>query len=342
MSDQASGVRMPRRASLKRIKVFWPNVGGLADYPKSVSQILSHIDQAKPSRRDAVLWVCSKYDVVYEFARKLLNVLGAVGVLHCEDSRYELTSAGRNFLESGDSALLFHLFVRTVTGFKELVEILEAEAPLSLKTLDERWAEAMKPVIFANNQCPIRYNWLRGFGYASVVAHEIFLTEKGLKLAADMRLSGAPTGKERTDVSHVDLEEKMKVIGEFFEFEARKRPSLNDALPSYALKLREGDRQLDCLWVRYIPFAGHVKFPVEIQLGGNLADSLDRLETVSQYVQKAIVVTTEDQEPKIIDRLKVKKSLLLDKLTIIFVDDVYKAVEATTVLSALAKKIFPR
>lgn len=51
------------------------------------------------------------------------------------------------------------------------------------------------------------------------------------------------------------------------------------------------------------------------------------------------MVTTEDQEQKIIERLRVKKSLLLDKLTIIFVDDVYKAVEAATVLSALAKKI---
>ena len=200
----------------------------------------------------------------------------------------------------------------------------------------------MKPITFAGKQAPIRYNWLRGFGYTSVVAHEIFLTEKGLKLAADVRVGSARTEKERTEVSHVDLEEKMRVIGEFFEFEARKRASLNDALPSYALKLREGNRQLDCLWIRYIPFAGQVKFPVEIQLGGNLADSLDRLETVSQSVQKAIVVTTEDQEKKIIDRLRVKKSLLLDKLTIIFVDDVYKAVAATTVLSALANKVFPR
>jgi hypothetical protein len=199
----------------------------------------------------------------------------------------------------------------------------------------------MKPLTFARNQAPIRYNWLRGFGYASVVAHQIFLTEKGLKLAADLRLSGVPT-ERRVEVSHGDLEDKIKIIGEFFEFEAKKRASINDALPTYAMKLQEGDRQLDCLWVRYIPFAGHVKFPVEIQLGGNLADSLDRLETVSQHVQKAIVVTTQDQEKRIIDRLKVKRSSLLDKLTIIFVDDVYKAVEAATVLSALAKKIFPR
>ena len=115
---------------------------------------------------------------------------------------------------------------------------------------------------------------------------------------------------------------------------------MNDALPSYALKLREGDRQLDCLWVRYIPFAGRVKFPVEIQLGGNLADTLDRLETITHYVQRAIIVTTEAQEQQILDRLRVKKSPLLEKLTIIFVDDVYRAVEAASVLNSLAKRIF--
>src|SRR6266852_4203968 len=85
---------------------------------------------------------------------------------------------------------------------------------------------------------------------------------------------------------------------------------------------------------------GKIKFPIEIQLGGNLADTLERLETVSQFVKRAIIVTTEKQEKAIIDRLWVKKSHLLEKLTIIFVDDVYRAVEAANVLNSLAKKIF--
>jgi len=331
---------MGRRTGLQKIKVFWPNVGSISDYPKSTVEILSYISESKPSRRETIRWVCKRYDVVPEFARKLLNVLHAAGVLGADELRYALTSAGKDYLAKGDAQSLFRLFLQRVLGFPELLDVLEKEGPLSLGELEKRWAQRMKPLLFAKNQCPIRYNWLRGFGYASVVAHQIFLTDKGLKLLSHVRLSEAPTEERRTRVSHADLEDKIKIIGEFFEFEAKKRPSLNDALPTYALKLREGARQLDCLWVRYIPFAGKVKFPVEIQLGGSLADSLDRLETVSQYVQKAIIVTTEDQERVILDRLKVKKSPLLDKLTIIFVDDVYKAVEAASVLSALAKKLF--
>jgi len=331
---------MVRRASFQKIKVFWPNVGSIADYPRSTVEILSHISESKPSRREAIRWICERYGVVPEFARKLLNVLHAAGVLGSDDRRYNLTVAGIEYLTKGDAQSLFRLFLQRVVGFQELFEVLEKEGPLSLRDLEQRWAQRMKPLLFAKNQCPIRYNWLRGFGYASVVAHQIFLSDKGLKLLSHARLREAPTEERRTEVSHADLEDKIKIIGEFFEFEAKKRPSLNDALPTYALKLREKGRQLDCLWVRYIPFAGRVKFPVEIQLGGNLADSLDRLETVSQYVQKAIIVTTEDQERIILDRLKVKKSPLLDKLTIVFVDDVYKAVEAASVLSALAKKLF--
>ena len=132
----------------------------------------------------------------------------------------------------------------------------------------------------------------------------------------------------------------MRLIGEFFEFETTARASINDVLPSYALKLAEGDRQLDCLWVRYSPFGGKIKFPIEIHLGGNLADTIDRLETVSEYVQKAVIITGEEQEQKILDRLKVKRSRLLDKLVIVSIEDVYKAVQATNVLKSFTTKIF--
>lgn len=145
---------------------------------------------------------------------------------------------------------------------------------------------------------------------------------------------------KKEEVTHNDLEDKVKIIGEFFEFEATKRVSVNKALPTYALKLKKSDRELDCLWVKYIPFAGSIKFPIEIQLSGNLADTLDRLETVSEYVQKAIIITTEEQEKTILERLKVKKSRLLEKVVFVYIDDIFKAVEATNVLQSLTKKIF--
>jgi hypothetical protein len=253
---------------------------------------------------------------------------------------YTLSSQAQNFLSTGNPDPLFHLLASRVAGFRKLIDILEARGPLSPREVEQNWEKEMLPIRFAKNQCPIRYNWLRGFGYASLVAHQMILTERGLKLASQLKLSEVRDEERRATISHNDLEDKIKLIGEFFEFEAKKRPSVNEALPTYALKFREGDRQLDCLWVRYIPFAGKIKFPIEIQLGGNLADALERLETVSQFVKRAIIVTTEKQEKAIIDRLRVKKSHLLEKLTIIFVDDVYRAVEAANVLNSLAKKIF--
>ena len=71
-----------------------------------------------------------------------------------------------------------------------------------------------------------------------------------------------------------------------------------------------------------------------------MADTLDRLETVSEYVQKAIIITTEEQENIILERLKVKKSRLLEKVIFVYIDDIFKAVEATNVLESLTKKIF--
>jgi hypothetical protein len=322
------------------IKTFWPNVGSIGDYPASTKEILQEVQKSGPSRPEANAWVRNRYTVTAEFARKLLNVLSACGILGSNGHRYTLTPVAEDYLKSGNPDCLFNLLAERVLGFRELVALLESRAPLSPKETEIMWSSAMAPLKFARNQCPIRYNWLRGFGYASLVAHQMILTERGLKLASQLKVSRARTEQQRAEVSHNDLEDKVRLIGEFFEFEAKKRPSVNEALPTYALKFKEGDRQLDCLWVRYIPFAGKVKFPIEIQLGGNLADSIDRLETVAQYVQRGIIVTTEAQEKEIIDRLRVKRSPLLEKLTIIFVEDVYKAVEAASVLHSLAKRIF--
>ncbi len=331
---------MPRTKSDHGIKIFWPNVGSISDYSTTLKEILSNIASGKPSRSEANAMLRVKYGVTSEFARKLLNVLHASGILDSEGPLYILSSQAQNFLSTSNPDPLFHLLASRVAGFRKLIDILEARGPLSPREVEQNWEREMLPIRFAKNQCPIRYNWLRGFGYASLVAHQMILTERGLKLASQLKLSEVRDEERRATISHNDLEDKIKLIGEFFEFEAKKRPSVNEALPSYALKFREGDRQLDCLWVRYIPFAGKIKFPIEIQLGGNLADTLERLETVSQFVKRAIIVTTEKQEKAIIDRLWVKKSHLLEKLTIIFVDDVYRAVEAANVLNSLAKKIF--
>jgi DNA-directed RNA polymerase subunit H (RpoH/RPB5) len=281
----------------------------------------------------------SQYKSSREFCRKLLDMLKAVGLITILDKHYKLTTLSKNYLQTGQTDYLVWAFIDKVLGFVEIINILSEQGANDKSALKNEWETRML-VKFSGNQFEHRLNWLRAFGYADVVARNYLLTERGLKLAAEVKQKNVKTSKEKHKVSHQDLEDSIRVIGEFFEFETSPSASLNEVLPSYALKLSEGDRQLDCLWVRYIHFGGKIKFPIEIHLGGNLADTTDRLETVSEYVQKAVVITDEEQEKKLLDRLKVKKSRLLDKLVVISVEDVYKAVQATNVLKSFTTKLF--
>lgn len=320
-------------------KTFYPLVGSLPDYQKNITEIFSTIQARNFTRVEAIEWMMQQYKSSREFCRKLLDMLKSVGLIMTLEKHYQLTDTAQRYLQTERSEVLAWVFIDRVFGFVEVIDILTGKGAKDTSTLRSEW-KAKVPIKLSPSQFDHRLNWLRALGYADVVARNHFLTDRGLKLAAEIKLKAVTTVEEKQEISHRDLEDSMRLIGEFFEFETTDRASINDALPSYALKLTEGDRQLDCLWVRYIPFAGKIKFPIEIHLGGNLADTIDRLETVSEYVQKAVIITSEEQEKKLLDRLKVKKSRLLDKLVVISVEDVYKAVEATNVLKSFTTKLF--
>lgn len=325
----------------KKVKIFWPNIGGLEEYQKTLHKILATIDEKSFARPELIEWIKREFaSKSFGFCRKLVDTFKAIGLLEFVHKRAALSKVAKSYLKTGDNDLIVDRMLERVVGFKEMVVVLKEHDSSPADEIRTAWEDKIKPLTFAANQYLIRLNWLRGLNYADMVARHYFLTDKGLKLFTRLRQEGVKKVKEKQEVTHNEIEDKIKIIGEFFEFEAKKRPSINDALPDYALKLRKSDRQLDCLWIRYVPFAGKIKFPIEVQLGGNIADTLDRLETVSEYVHKAIIITTEKQEEIITERLKVKKSKLLEKLIFVYVDDVYKAVEATNVLRSLTKKIF--
>lgn len=131
----------------------------------------------------------------------------------------------------------------------------------------------------------------------------------------------------------------MKYIGDFFEFDAIKRPAINIMLPSER-QLKSSNKELDGLWIKRIPMGGKIYYPIEIQIGGSLADTIDRLETISDFAQKAIVVIDENQEKIMLERLKAKRSKLLDKIVFIRPEDVYKMVSATNALKGFFEKLF--
>lgn len=319
---------------------FYPNVGRLEDYPRNLEAILSKISIDSPSKAQMISWMEEKFGASSEFCRKLLEMVARVNLIVGIDrgKKYELSESAASFRQTGDPAVVLTALLGKVAGLDEVVQILAESDAVSRDKLTQSLRERFK-LNLPRNQLEHRLNWLRGLGYADLVLGNLLLTEKGMKWWNGARIAGA-TPQERIKISHNDIENKLQVIGEFFEFQTTKRPSINQVLPSYALKLTEGDRQLDCLWVRYVHFGGQIKFPIEVHLSGNLADSLDRLETVSEYVQKAIIITTPDQEKTIVDRLRVKRSRLLDKLVIVNVEEVYKVMEATNVIKSLSEKIF--
>ncbi len=322
-----------------RIRVFYPMVGRLGEYVLNLTRILETIEQMEPSKSQAVTWIVEEFGTSGEFARKLVDSLRRLGLIAGTAESLRVTDEGRSFSRKQDVAALAIVLVQRVVGILEILLVLADGDSFDKTRLFDLWKQRVGDGL-ARNQFEHRLNWLRGLGLVDAVARKYYATEAGMKFISKWRVEKERTSEKRIQVSHSELEDRLVVIGKFFEFEAVKRPSINAVLPSYALKLSERDRQLDCLWVRYVHFAGKVKFPIEVHVGGNLADTIDRLETVSDFVQKAILVTTEDQEKEVMERLKVKRSRLLDKLVIIGVDDVYKAAEATTVLKSLTSKLF--
>jgi hypothetical protein len=320
-------------------KTFYPFVGSLADYQQNLTNVLGVLKTGNPDRTTAIEWMVGEYGASWDFCRKVFDALRHIELITYSERRFSLLESGEEYLETGESDIVVSALIDNVLGIQEMFDILEEDQVAERISFLEKWRTRIRQRI-AVNQFDHRVNWLRGMGYVDMVAKTYLLTNRGLKFVAAKKQRVATTIDEQIQLSHHDLEGKLKIIGDFFEFETTTRPSINVALPSYALKLSEGDRMLDCLWVRYVHFAGNIKFPIEIHLSGNLADALDRLETVSDYVQKAIIITNEEQEKKILDRLKVKRSRLLSKLVIIGVSDVYKAFEATSVLRSFTERLF--
>ncbi len=246
-------------------KTFYPLVGSLSDYQKNITEIFSTIHARNFTRVEAIEWMMRQYKSSREFCRKLLDMLKSVGLLMILEKHYQLTAPAQRYLQTGQPEVLAWVFIDKVFGFAEVIDILTGREAKDKSTLRTEW-EAKVAIKLSLSQFDHRLNWLRALGYVDVVARNHLLTDHGLKLAAEIKQKAVTTVEEKQEISHRDLEDSMRLIGEFFEFETTDRASINDVLPSYALKLTEGDRQLDCLWVRYIPFAGKIKFPLRFTL----------------------------------------------------------------------------
>ncbi|MDO8550919.1 MAG: hypothetical protein Q7S39_12330 [Ignavibacteria bacterium] len=324
--------------------------GNPNEFLPNVIRVLSFVNNQKSKADDIRNWLIKQFNLSDYFARNIFSVLfSSGGLVSFRNGIYELTPKGKEILETVSPDLLLEVFISRFAGIKEIIEIVNKEASIKIDSLRELWYQNM---ILSDseitswskktrdNQFRHRLDWLRGLNMLNIITGEVSLSDKGLRFLKFLVEKKIKSSIQRLRISHKDIEFKMKRVGEFFEFHTFNRPSVNVVLPSTADKLNKEDRQLDGLWSRHIHFSGKVHFPIEIQISGSVADAIDRLETVSQYSQKSIIVTDQEQQEKILERLKAKRSALLDKLIFIDLEDVDKLVEAATVLGSFTQKVF--
>lgn len=300
------------------------------------------------AQRDIVGWMRRNFSLEDSYARKVYSVLlQGTGLLERRAGIYLPTERGSRLLESRDADQLYVLFSKTFFGFDALIRSIADTQPVQFDDLCIHWGSSIRasrrePKAWSSqhmrSQLRFRLDWLRSMDVVDFIAGRFMLSKKGIRDVSRSKVAHATSTDDERRISHNDIENKLTTIGAFFQFEVKKRASVNEILPP-SNRLRE-DRQLDSLWVRFVHFAGKLQYPFEVQLSGSIADAIERLEMIGNVVQKAVVVTDDAQKQTMLDRLKVKRSILVDKLVFLSPDEVDKIVEATIVMKSFTEALF--
>jgi len=276
-----------------------------------------------------------------------LTFLGGVGLLSFRPDRVLVTRRALDYLESRDEDAIIDALRQNVYGFDEIIEALKDRSPLpreellqackeslAKKGVGTRWREST-----AETQFGTALAYLRSYRIIDTIAGQFYLVSKGLEKADQLIVARALSPEESIRLSHREVEEKLRELGDFFQFETSIRTSVNVILPAPRRLTRE-DRQLDGLWTRSLPFSGNLYYPIEIHIGGSIADAIERLEMVHEFAQKCIIVADPADQEKIKGRLQARRSKLVDKVVFVTVEDVNKALEAASALKSIASAVF--
>ena len=323
--------------------------GGIRGQYSTLTSILQCLQEEPQAKKDLVKLLRERLNLSDSFARKLCSVLFVgTGLVIRKRNLYSLSELGAQFTRSPTPVAFYELLSLNFVGTEIILRIIQKSQPTPWETLRERWAEEMRRTHqevrkwssqHLSSQLRFRVDWLRSLGLVNYITGKYVLTEEGLRQERAAREAAACSEDEKQTISHNDLEDKLTLIGAFFQFEVKKRATINQMLPPSNRRLSE-DRQVDCLWVRFVHFGGKLQYPFEVQISGNMADAIERLEMVANVVQKAVVVTDEKQQKRMLDRLKVKRSLLLDKVMFVTPDEVDKVVEAAAVMKSFTDQLF--
>jgi len=323
--------------------------GAIRDQYLTLTSILQCLQEGPQAENDLVKLVRERFNLSHSFASKLCSVLfvGTRLVIR-KRNRHALSELGFQFARSPNPGAFYELLCLNFVGTDIILRIIHKSQPTPWATLRQRWAEEMRRTYHEvrawssqhlSSQVRFRVDWLRSLGLVNYISGKYVLSEEGLRQERAAREAAACSESEKQEISHNDLEDKLTIIGAFFQFEVKKRAKINQILPPSNRRFSE-NRQVDCLWVRFVHFGGKLQYPFEVQISGNMADAIERLEMVANVVQKAVVVTDEKQQKRMLDRLKVKRSLLLDKVIFVTPDEVDKVVEAAAVMKSFTEQLF--
>jgi hypothetical protein len=275
---------------------FWPMIGGITEGFGNYVRTLRKVDAERPARQDLVAWLIDEFHLSDKYASNVVAMLFyGPGLLETRENRCSLANAGLEILRKGTPEALYHLFDGQFIGMHTILDLLVQRQPRTLDEILTDWVKSVRREFnvgwntsHARMQFKHRLDFSRSLGLVKKVADGYFLSEKGMAVVRQRRLDQAKSDDEAQALSHNDIEDKLRLIGEFFEFISIKRASVNDARPPHSPKLKE-ERHLDCLWARVINFGGKIQYAFEVQIGGSIADAIERLEMVSSFVQKGAV-----------------------------------------------------
>ncbi len=332
---------------MKRHKSIWPLPGGIRYYHKTLYRILEFCEN-NDSLSVLENWMREEYSLEgKKTPTDYLSVLKRLELLIFKNNNVSLTHYGEKVVREKDNSLLFNLLLEKVGAVKEIFDFIAARQPIDKESISEEVEKKLKYGWQTDHQITWRLNWLLSLGIIEITSGKYYLTDSGIEIFNSIKIEKVEKTqktfekkKEKIEeLSHSDLEDKLKYIGEFFEFESIKRPKINLMLPEDR-KLKSSNKELDGLWIKKIPMGGKIYYPIEVQIGGNLSDTIDRLETVSDFAQKAIIVIDDKQEEMLRERLNAKRSKLVDKIVCIKPADVSKILSASNALKSFFQELF--
>lgn len=339
---------MPTKHPKTNRLLCYPMVGGVEKQYTTLINILHAINTKEYVQTNLVQWMQSSFQLSSSFARKVVSILFlGMGLVERKNKRHQLTKTGQKVLTANDPIIFYRIFSITFFAVDVIVQILGEIQPVRWDELRERWSAHIRSVKsepcswsrqHLSSQLRFRLDWLRSLDLVDFVAGKYYVSRKGSQLRRVELEAAAATRTEKEEIAHNDIENKLSLIGAFFQFDVKKRAKLNEILPKSS-QMKE-NRQVDSLWVRFVHFGGKIQYPFEVQLSGSMADAIERLEMVANVVQKAVFITDAKQKEKMLDRLQVKRSPLLDKIIFLEPEEVDKILEATVVMKSFTEAIF--